>query len=179
MKRILVLADTHRNIAQAEEIIQRSQPLDGMIHLGDFVQDAHELQQSSEVPLWAVAGNHDYHNKEPYQRIFTIDAVRIFACHGDRYDLTAYCPDQEWEDNIAKLLRHAKEAQCQCVLFGHSHIALCQKQEGMLIMNPGSMLLGETEASYGMLYIEEDKVKGDLSSVSNQVGMAGNKQTSP
>ncbi len=174
MKRILVLADTHRNVAMAKEIIQRSQPLDGMIHLGDYVQDAHEIQQSSGVPLWAVAGNHDYHNIEPPQRIFNIEAVRIFACHGDRYDLTAYCTDQEWEENMAALLQHANEAQCHCVLFGHSHKALCHKQEGLLIMNPGSMLLGENEACYGMLDIEDDQVKGVLNRLTNHVGMAGN-----
>ena len=167
MKRILVIADTHRNVAMARKVVKGSLPLDGMIHLGDSLQDAYELRDAFGLPLWAVSGNHDWYKEEPPQRIFNIEAVRIFACHGDRYDLTCYCPPEEWEENLTVLLRQAKENRSHCVLFGHSHEACCEKRNGLLIMNPGSMCLGEKTASYGVLDIEGAEVRGTLYQMKN------------
>jgi len=167
MKRILVIADTHGNVAMARKVIKASLPLDGMIHLGDSLQDAYQLQEALGLPFWAVSGNHDWYKEEPLERIFNIEEIRIFACHGHRYDLTCYCPPEEWEENLAALLRQAAEKGSQCVLFGHSHEACCERRNGMLMMNPGSMCLGEKTASYGMLNIDGTQVKGDLFQMKN------------
>ena len=162
MKRLLILADTHYNMEVALKIIESAGPLDGFIHLGDFVRDAHELQQSSGLPLWAVSGNHDWCGDEPHERVLDIEGALLYACHGDRYNLTAYCPDNEWEDNFASLLRRGRDQGACCVLFGHSHVPIYKEVEGLLVMNPGSMCLGEQLACYGMLEIDNGRVQGKL-----------------
>jgi len=146
----------------AQEIVRRSMPLDGLVHLGDCVEDAYQLRDAFDLNLWVVSGNHDWYGREPGERVFEIDAVRIFASHGDRYDLTAYCQDSEWDANLAVMLRRAEASRCHCVLFGHSHVALQEFRDPVLIMNPGSVCLGEQEVGYGMLEITGGRVRGSL-----------------
>ena len=165
MKRLLILADTHYNLEIARLIIEHSGPLDGFVHLGDFVRDAHELQEACGLPLWAVSGNHDWCGKEPHERVFEVGGARLLACHGDRYDLTAYISDEEWEENFAALLRRGRSQGAGCVLFGHSHVPMCKEYDELLVMNPGSMCLGDRLASYGMLEIADGCVRGRLCQV--------------
>ena len=162
MKRILLIADTHRNVLMAQEIVRRSMPLDGLVHLGDCVEDAYELRDAFGLDLWVVSGNHDWYDKEPGERVFDIEDVRFFACHGDRYELTAYCPDSEWESNMTSMLHRAAAERCHCVLFGHSHVALKEFRDSVLVINPGSVCLGEKEVGYGILEITGDRVTGRL-----------------
>ena len=57
----------------ARKVIKASLPLDGMIHLGDSLQDAYQLQEALGLPLWAVSGNHDWYKEEPLERTFNIE----------------------------------------------------------------------------------------------------------
>jgi len=162
MKRTLVLADTHRKVRRAREIVRRCMPLDGLVHLGDCVEDAYELRDAFGLNLWAVSGNHDGYGREPGEPAFEIEGVRIFACHGDRYDLTACCQDGEWDGNLAALLRRAEASRCDGVLFGDRHVARREFRGRVLILNAGSACQGERDAGYGMLEITGGRVRGSL-----------------
>ena len=85
MKRILVLSDTHRKVSSAVQITALMHP-DAIIHLGDLVEDAHELQACfPDIPVYMVRGNNDFIPMD-CEHIFTL---RARAHHSSRPGIAA------------------------------------------------------------------------------------------
>jgi uncharacterized protein len=162
MKRILVLSDTHGDLAGARRAIGESVPLDGLVHLGDLSYDADQLREETGLTLWSVTGNNDRNGPAEDTVVFSLEKVRLFACHGHRFDLHPHHPRKEWKKSFAAMLREAARRQADCVLFGHTHAPYCRRREGMLVMNPGSLWEGEPELSYGLLEIRDGRVTGNI-----------------
>jgi len=162
MKRILVISDTHGDLDPARRAIDVSRPLDGVIHLGDLLHDAGRLREQTGLTFRTVAGNNDAYLQAEETLVFTRENVRIFACHGHRFDLHPHHPRREWKRSFAAMLREAGKHGAQCVLFGHTHTPFCKRKEGMLVMNPGSLWLGERELSCGLLILNDGRVKGKI-----------------
>ena len=61
MKRILVFSDTHGNISRCIETIDNIKDVDLVIHLGDTVRDAAELEKIyPDIEFKYVSGNNDF-----------------------------------------------------------------------------------------------------------------------
>ena len=54
-----------------------------------------------------------------------------------------------------------------CLVFGHSHVPLCQWHDGLLLFNPGSATdrRGMPYESVGLLEVEDGKVHGRIISL--------------
>jgi len=162
MKRILVLSDTHGDLDPARRAIEDAQPLDGAIHLGDLVHDAGRLQAETGLTFWAVAGNNDAYLQAEERQVFTVEGVRVFACHGHRFDLHPHHPRNEWKRSFSAMLREAEKEGARCVLFGHTHVPYRGRREGMLVMNPGSLWSAERERTFGLLLFRDGRVEGKI-----------------
>lgn len=117
--RAAVISDTHGLLRpEVEHILQTC---DMVIHAGDFDNQMifHKLNISR--PLYTVRGNNDgsWADQLPLIRKFTLNGVRFLMVH-DRSDLPGDLGD------------------AQIVIFGHSHMPYCRKQDGRLWLNPGS-----------------------------------------
>lgn len=60
---------------------------------------------------------------------------------------------------IYSLLKDAKAAEAQAVLYGHTHVADCRREEsGLWVLNPGSC--GSTGGSVGLVETHDSDITG-------------------
>ena len=122
---------------------------DAVIHLGDVVRDAEELERRyPSLPVIKVRGNCDYDVFDlPEQRILELGGVRFLVAHGHRYGV---------KSGLLRYWMAARENQVDVALFGHTHCAYCEEKSGIYLLNPGSCGAG-ARLSYGMVSILDKK----------------------
>lgn len=129
---IAVISDTHRMekyIGLAKELIKDA---DILIHLGDNVEDVEILEDGFNGKVYVVKGNCDYSNKYPKERIIELESKRIFFTHGDLYGV---------KNGLNNIYYKGMELEADIVLFGHTHQAIIEEVNNMIILNPGSVSL--------------------------------------
>ncbi len=147
MKRILVLSDTHRKLSLSLKIIPLMRP-DAIIHLGDMVSDAMEIEAYfPNIKFYMVAGNNDYSLLDR-EKVFTIFNKKFYCAHGHTLSLE-------------RGIERAKEENCDAYLYGHTHVGKCEMTDGILVMNPGSISRPRDGVfSFGIIEIEDNFMKG-------------------
>ena len=147
MKRILVFSDSHDRLALCEKTI-KNVPCDLILHAGDYARDAQELKKRfPDKELIYVRGNCDIHAYAQDDEIIELDGVRIFLTHGHKYAV-------KYEDSYRTLTAAARAKDCSVAVFGHTHEAYTDENDGVLLLNPGS-----ARFSYGVIEIENGKPK--------------------
>lgn len=145
---IAIISDTHRMdryINLAKELIKEA---DILIHLGDNVEDVDILESGFSGEIYVVSGNCDYSNKYPKERIIEINGKKIFFTHGDIYGV---------KNGLNNIYFKGRELEADIVLFGHTHEAMIEKANDMILMNPGSISLPRLKGRYiGFIDINED-----------------------
>ena len=160
MIRIGVLADTHlpdsgEATAFLHELSDRHFRDAAMIlHAGDIVAPG-VLEVLAPCPVYGVRGNMDPAAAGfPHQRVVEVDGVRIGLIHG-------------WGPP-AGLVRRVRaefvDTPLDCLVFGHSHVPLCQREGALLLFNPGSATdrRGQPSTSVGVLEIEHGIIAGRI-----------------
>ncbi len=155
--RFAVLSDTHGDLSRmfaAADYIRALKP-DALIHLGDFCSDAEAMAKELRLELHAVAGNCDAgRTTYPVVDVLEAEGARILLCHGHTYDVG---------ETPQRLIWAAQERECTAALFGHTHRQFLEKEDGVLLMNPGSLCRPRgTEAGLGLLTVEKGAVRGLL-----------------
>ena len=127
--KILVLSDSHRAIGAMYDAAMLEKP-DAIIHLGDYVSDAQDLSYALDgADFYMVKGNCDFAAQAP-ETIFTeLDNVRFFLTHGHLFGV---------KTDLARLKREAQALSAQAALFGHTHRAFCEQENGIWYLNPGA-----------------------------------------
>lgn len=127
--KLAVFSDTHGLTAGMVSAARRVRP-DLLLHLGDYLRDAEALRREfPDIPLRAVKGNCDFASREEDTITFSAGPVTVFATHGDRYGV---------KHGTDSLLNAAYFAGARLVLFGHTHLPLCQNFGGLMLLNPGT-----------------------------------------
>lgn len=147
--KLLVLSDSHRETEHMLLAIRKERP-DAVVHLGDHAADADAIaQECPYLPLYRVRGNCDYYDDvTPEQALLHFGGVRFLAVHGHRYGV---------KTGLLRLCYAAREKEAQVALFGHTHRALCAREEGLWLLNPGAC--GGRASSYGIVELENGAVK--------------------
>lgn len=151
MYRILVISDTHGSIKRACEAIETIKLFDMIVHLGDYAKDCERIKK--EYPQYRyenVAGNCDTGSAAKKEKIICCCGFKLLLTHGHMHNV---------KFGTDKLFYYAKEKDADCVLFGHTHCACCEKTEDILFLNPGSAA-GYTGGSVGIIEIENNEIKG-------------------
>lgn len=127
--KFLVISDNHGDRQILVDVVKKWQgKVDGMFHCGDS-------ELPGDDPLWQnfagyVTGNCDFDRRYPKTYTGTFGPETIFMSHGHlsmvRIDL-----------NHLSLM--AQEQHATLVFFGHTHIIGCERHNGMLFVNPGSI----------------------------------------
>ena len=108
----------------------RQQQPDAVFHLGDCERDTQRLEKEfPDLPLYRVCGNCDREPVNPEVLQCTLDGVKFFCTHGDRYGV---------KYTLDALLNAAYFAGADIVLFGHTHRALSETMQGLYVVNPGT-----------------------------------------
>ena len=160
MTRIGVVSDTHiPGYARVlpGEVLDAFEGVDLILHAGDMtVSDVMELLETV-APVKAVCGNMDAFRHEgllPDRRIVTVEQCRIGLVHGwgERHGLSGRVLDSFRGDHV------------QAVVFGHTHTALNQVRDGVLLFNPGSPVAGSPQGrnTVGFLTVDGQSVTGEI-----------------
>jgi putative phosphoesterase len=145
--RIIVISDSHGNGRNLGKIIENNLNADIFMHLGDGEREYLEITKRYEnIDFRFVRGNNDYASTAPIFQIIDTDKARIFCTHGNRYGVYG---------GLNSLFLTAKANDCNVALFGHTHIALEDYEDGVYFLNPGSCSQprGGKGPSYGFVDI--------------------------
>lgn len=144
--KILVISDSHGHADRLNQIVMHAQA-DHVIHCGDFCTETDQLPQSD---LTVVQGNCD-HAQVPAEEIFEASGIRFYITHGHRYQV---------KSTPLPIRYRGEEMGAQVVCFGHSHVPYCEQSEGILLLNPGSIVQprGFTVPTYAILQINQDTI---------------------
>ena len=152
-----ILSDTHLSKPDAaflERVEHCFSDCDVIIHAGDFV-DTSLLDVFQGRTVHAVHGNCCTGNTRavlPGQHTFRLGNFTVGVTHGNRlgYDI---------ESGLRALFPEA-----DCLIYGHTHMAVCHRVAGKLIINPGafqSISRYGVPCSYAILEAGEE-LKGSL-----------------
>lgn len=149
--KILVLSDSHSSLRFMRECADTVAP-DAIVHLGDYYDDGQIIQEEYPGALfYQVPGNCDRYRCPPFVRemlVQRIGGVDFFLTHGHVHRV---------KQTMGLLLRDARAAHVQAVLYGHTHVADChQEEDGLWVMNPGSC--GYSGGSAGLIELENKKI---------------------
>lgn len=146
--KILVFSDSHGNISHMANMVEREAP-DRIFHLGDMVRDAEALaERFPAIPLESVCGNCDLGTLEPPKKLLEVRGRRILMTHGHIYQVKV---------GIGTAVLAAREMGADILLFGHTHEAMCDREDGLWILNPGSCR-GMFRPTCGLIELEGDKI---------------------
>jgi putative phosphoesterase len=146
---VLVISDTHGNVNRAFIAHTRAEPVDIVIHLGDGSADADLLRETLDIPVINVAGNCDPGSSAPRERVWECEGKRILLTHGDAYQV---------KSGLARLRRRAGEVRADAVLFGHTHLGVCENHAGVLLVNPGTLSNASHHRSYAVVVITPEAI---------------------
>ena len=148
--RILVVSDTHGDLRNLDDLLEQDERFDMLIHCGDICGDEDRVRQRITFAFLGVAGNMDFSGRFPADRVIEAGNKKIFVAHGHRHGVR-FDTDTLGEEAIAE--------GADIALYGHTHIPEIHEQDGIIVMNPGSLSYPRQEGrqpSYGVIEIGED-----------------------
>lgn len=143
--KILIVSDTHGRDSGLEEAVERETPFDMLVHCGDVEGREIFIEALADGPCCMVYGNNDFYTNLPKEVIIEIAGKRALVTHGHYYGI-AY--------SFEHLISAAKSQRCEIVMFGHIHTPVLKEENGVLLINPGSLALPRQsghEKSYAVL----------------------------
>ena len=139
--RILVFSDSHGSTGCMRAALQDHPEADMIIHLGDGEHDLEKLSEYTEgKKIVQVCGNCDLYSFLPVNEIVNAGGAKIFCTHGFK-ELVKHGTEQ--------LVEKARSLNATIALYGHTHQTVTWYEDGLHVMNPGSIRSGE----YGVIDI--------------------------
>lgn len=152
--KITVISDTHMPYKAKDlpaKVIKSIEKTDALVHAGDFVSiDMLYYFEALSKRFEGVAGNNDgleIINCLGKKKIVEMNGYRIGIMHGDGF-----------HSNTVQRVKQAFSGEnVDVVIFGHSHIAHNEMEDGVLYFNPGSPTdkRFNPEYSYGEIDLKE------------------------
>ncbi len=147
--KILVLSDTHGKTAHLSHL--KTFGFDELWYLGDFYKDASLLSRMLGLSVEAVKGNCDLEPDAREEVLIERKGHKILLTHGHLYGV---------KNSTLSLFYKAKEANCDLVCYGHTHLREATEASGLKLFNPGSPSkphLGD-RPSYGVIEITDREI---------------------
>jgi len=146
--KILVIGDTHGKLHRVRDIWQKLTDVDLILHTGDHYSDAKALEKELPVPVTAVRGNCDGGSRQDFEVIET-EYGNVLLTHG-------HC--QSVDTSLDRLGYFAMEKGCCAAVYGHTHRASVIEDNGIYLINPGSLTLPRDNSggSYAIIRTRED-----------------------
>ena len=133
--RILVFSDSHGSTYRMREAIMKHDEADMIIHLGDGERDISLLDEEIKGRKTVqVCGNCDIYSLLPYNELVSAGGVKIFCSHGH---------NEFVKHGTSHFIEKARSTGARIALYGHTHESVTAYDDGLYIMNPGSIAKGE------------------------------------
>ncbi len=150
MHKYLVVSDTHGHDDNFFRALELEEPVDGIIHCGDFEGSEGKFALAADCPVYFVAGNNDFFANLNRELEFEIDGHKAFLTHGHNY-LVSMDLENIKAEGIAR--------GADLIFFGHTHRPVAKKSGPVYLFNPGSLSYPRQEGrrpSYMVLSIDEE-----------------------
>lgn len=140
--KIIVFSDSHGAVFPMRRAAETHAGADLFLHLGDGCREFERLCADMGLNGQAVRGNCDIGAADtPVTRILEAGGCRIFMTHGHEFGV---------KYTLTDLIAAGKREGAGLILFGHTHIAFCGYEEGIHLLNPGSIGMAD---SFGVVQI--------------------------
>ena len=141
--RILVMSYSHGDYNRVRRAVMAQNKAEVIIHCGDGEDQIDNLKRDfPEKAVYAVRGNCDWGSTLPLEQLITLEGKRIMFTHGHIYSV---------KSGYYRIEQEARSKGADILLFGHTHLKMTEYEDGLYIMNPGS--IGYYGASYGIIDI--------------------------
>lgn len=130
--KILIVSDTHRKDDNLKKVLEKTSPLDMVIHLGDLEGSEAKIAGWMEegCSLRMVQGNNDFFSSLERELEVEIGKYRVLLTHGHIYNVSL---------GVERLEQEARDRGFQIVMYGHTHRPFYQVRNDIIILNPGSL----------------------------------------
>ena len=147
--RILVVSDSHGRSSLLYEAVENEPSAAALVFLGDGLREAEEVALAYPgLRFFAVCGNCDLGAVHtPAVREERLGGVPFLMTHGHLFGV---------KTGVGALKREALTRGVQVVLYGHTHIPDVRYENGLYLLNPGSIAHSGT---YGTVDIESGRVR--------------------
>lgn len=150
-KKILVVSDSHGRLDHFRKALKNMEGyLDHMFFLGDCECDPRMIQQMVPCDIDFVRGNCDSSlYGKPNSTMVERYGHRFYLTHGHMFGY----------GGTEAMFEAAAANDCDALLFGHTHIPMIERRDGIVLANPGSISRPRQEGhrpSYMVINIEED-----------------------
>ncbi|MBR9681568.1 MAG: metallophosphoesterase family protein, partial [Candidatus Altiarchaeota archaeon] len=129
---VFCLGDTHiperaSNLPDwVMQLLVKTSP-DRILFTGDVTDPSVLYLLEKVAPVYAVRGNMDRIDL-PKEISLDLDGLRVLLIHGNQFGRGKY----------KELVRYAAEKDHNFVVCGHTHVPETFKEEGVVVVNPGS-----------------------------------------
>ena len=128
--KVLIVSDTHKSHRNLEKIIEREQPFQMLIHLGDVEGGEDYIEALADCRVHIVRGNNDFFSELPGEQEFFIEGRHIFVTHGHYYGVSM---------GEERLKAEARGRGADIVMYGHTHRPSLTVEDDLVTLNPGSV----------------------------------------
>ena len=144
--RVLILSDTHGHSHGAQMALEAQRRAEAVVFLGDGERDFRVLMERyPDHGYYIVRGNCDFGSSSDASRTVRLEGHTIFMTHGHTYDV---------KYGLYRIKQAARSQKADVLLFGHTHVPMTGYEDGLYIMNPGSVSRPRAmRPSYGILDI--------------------------
>lgn len=145
--RIVVVSDSHKDYYSLQKAVISQPTAEVVVFCGDGDEDIDTLSMS--IPnkmIVAVRGNCDWCSEKRYSEEITLEDKKLFITHGHLFGV---------KSNYSQIINQAHLLETDILLFGHTHVPYTSYDNGMYIMNPGS--IGYT-GTYGIVDITKSGI---------------------
>lgn len=146
--RILVVSDSHGRSSLLYEAIEAEPTAAAVVFLGDGLREAEEVELAyPDRRFFLVCGNCDMGAlSTPAVREERLGGVTVLMTHGHLFGV---------KSGVGALKREALTRGAQVVLYGHTHVPDVRYENGLYLLNPGSIAHSGT---YGVADVEAGRI---------------------
>ncbi len=152
--KVLIVSDTHRQNGNLCKAIIEENPIDLLIHLGDAEGSEDYICNIAGCPVEIVSGNNDFFSRLPRERELTLGKYRVMLTHGHYYQVSL---------SMQYLKEEALIRGMDIVMFGHIHRPVLEREDGLILLNPGSLSYPRQEGRLPSYMVMEFDEEGDAS----------------
>ncbi|MBE5949468.1 MAG: metallophosphoesterase [Lachnospiraceae bacterium] len=154
--RVVIVSDTHGRLGDMQEAVERSKPVDWVLHLGDVEGQQDEVADIAAMAgakVAMVSGNNDLFSTLRKELELVIGGVRIFMTHGHQYSVY---------QGIERIKNQGLMRGADVVMYGHTHSPLLEidEENNITVLNPGSVSYPRQmgrQRTYIVMEIMQDK----------------------
>lgn len=151
--RVLIVSDTHGRHEGLDRALEEAGAIDMLIHLGDVEGGETYIDAVADCDKHIVRGNNDFFSDLPREEEFCVEGHKIFITHGHAYYVSL---DPEY------IREEGKARGAEVVMFGHTHKPYYEDENGIIVLNPGSLSFPRQEGRKGSYMIMEAEKGGSL-----------------